>query len=199
MAAMEGLFQTRSGAPLAIVGMPDSGSQSLIDPIYVPRVLSYLAYGDTRAEVAGLAAFPPDERPPVEPVYYAYHIMVGLGTIFIALLGTAAALLWRGTLFRRRAVLWALMLAIPFPYIANQAGWMVAEVGRQPWVVYGLQRTADGISPNVSAGMTWFTLLGFMGLYVLIGLLYAFLFLRIVGDGYGAAAPGVSAPAREVA
>ena len=75
------------------------------------------------------------------------------------------------------------MLAAPFPYIANQAGWIVAEVGRQPWLVYGLQRTADGTSTNVSGGMAWFTLLGFMGLYLLLGLLYLFLFGRIVHHG----------------
>jgi cytochrome d ubiquinol oxidase subunit I len=119
----------------------------------------------------------------VELVYYAYHIMVGLGTIFIAILAVAALLLGRGRLFRSRAMLWLLMLAMPFPYIANQAGWIVAEVGRQPWLVYGLQKTAAGVSTNVSAGMTWFTLLGFMGLYLLIGLLYVLLFLRIVGKG----------------
>jgi cytochrome bd ubiquinol oxidase subunit I len=180
MAAMEGLFQTREGAPIAIVGMPDEQRSELIDPIYVPRALSYLAYGDFRARVVGLDDYPPDLRPPVEPVYYAYHIMVGLGTIFIAILVAAAFLLWRGTLFDRRAMLWILMLAAPFPYIANQAGWMVGEVGRQPWIVYGLQRTSDAISTNVSAGMTWFTLLGFMGLYLLVGLLYVTLFLRII-------------------
>jgi cytochrome bd ubiquinol oxidase subunit I len=180
MAAMEGLFQTREGAPIAIVGMPDAKRSELIDPIYVPRALSYLAYGDFRARVVGLDDYPPDLRPPVELVYYAYHIMVGLGTIFIAILVAAAFFLWRGTLFERRAMLWILMLASPFPYIANQAGWMVGEVGRQPWIVYGLQRTSDAISTNVSAGMTWFTLLGFMGLYLLIGLLYVTLFLRII-------------------
>lgn len=188
MAAMEGLFETQEGAPLAIVGMPDTVNHVLIDPVYVPRALSYLAYGDMRARVTGLDQFAPDVQPPVELVYYAYHIMVGLGTIFIAVLAVAALLLWRGTLLATRGMLWVLMLAIPFPYIANQAGWVVAEVGRQPWVVYGLQRTADGISRNVSAGMTWFTLLGFMGLYLLIGLLYVVLFLRIVREGGGRAA-----------
>lgn len=183
MAAMEGLFTTQEGAPLAIIGMPDAVNRVLIDPIYVPRALSYLAYGDFRARVTGIDHYPPDQQPPIELVYYAYHIMVGLGTIFIAVLGAAAFLLWRGTLFRTPGMLWVLMLAFPFPYIANQAGWIVAEVGRQPWVVYGLQRTAEGVSPNVSGGMTWFTLLGFMGLYLLIGLLYVILFLKIVAEG----------------
>jgi cytochrome d ubiquinol oxidase subunit I len=183
MAAMEGVFETQEGAPLAIIGMPDTQKRELLDPIYVPRLLSYLAYGDFRAKVVGLNDIPEDQWPPVEMVYYAYHIMVGLGTIFIAVFSVAAFLLWRGTLFGNRLWLWVLMLAIPFPYIANHAGWMVAEVGRQPWVVYGLQRTADATSTNVSGGMTLFTLLGFMGLYLLLGLLYAFLFLKIVHEG----------------
>jgi cytochrome d ubiquinol oxidase subunit I len=183
MAAMEGVFETQDGAPMAIIGMPDTEKRQLLDPIVVPRMLSYLAYGDFRARVLGLNDIPEDRRPPVELVYYAYHIMVGLGTIFIAVLAVAAALLWRGALFRSRLWLWVLMLAIPFPYIANQAGWIVGEVGRQPWVVYGLQRTMHATSTNVSGGMTMFTLLGFMGLYALLGLLYVFLFLKIVHEG----------------
>ena len=183
MAAMEGVFRTQEGAPLAIIGMPDTEKRELLDPIYVPRLLSYLAYGDFRARVVGLNDIPEDRRPPVELVYYAYRIMVGLGTIFIAVLAVAAVLLRRGRLFTNRLWLWVLLLAMPFPYIANQAGWMVAEVGRQPWVVYGLHRTAEATSTNVSGGMTMFTLLGFMGLYALLALLYVFLFLKIVHEG----------------
>jgi cytochrome d ubiquinol oxidase subunit I len=183
MAAMEGVFETQEGAPLAIIGMPDTEKRQLLDPVLVPRALSYLAYGDFRARVVGLNDIPEDRQPPVELVYYAYHIMVGLGTIFIAVLAVAAVLLRRGTLYSNRLWLWILMLAMPFPYIANHAGWMVAEVGRQPWVVYGLQRTLAATSTNVSGGMTMFTLLGFMGLYLLLGLLYVFLFLKIVHHG----------------
>jgi cytochrome d ubiquinol oxidase subunit I len=183
MAAMEGVFETQEGAPIAIIGMPDTEKRELLDPIVVPRMLSYLAYGDFRATVVGLNDIPDDRKPPVELVYYAYHIMVGLGTIFIAVLGIAALLLWRGTLDTNRLWLWVLMLAMPFPYIANHAGWVVGEVGRQPWVVYGLQRTAEATSTNVSGGMTMFTLLGFMGLYSLLALLYVFLFLKIVHQG----------------
>jgi cytochrome d ubiquinol oxidase subunit I len=183
MAAMEGLFKTQVGAPLAIIGMPDTEKQELMDPIVVPGLLSYLAYGNTHATVTGLSDIPRDQRPPVELVYYGYHIMVGLGTIFIAILALASFQLWRGVLFERRGVLWMLMLAMPFPYIANEAGWMVAEVGRQPWTVYGIQRVAAASSTNVTAGMTYFTLLGFMGLYLLTGLLYLVLFFRIVQAG----------------
>ncbi len=185
MAAMEGLFESQREAGMAIIGMPDTTQKKLIDPIIVPGVLSYLIYGDFRARVVGLNDIPEDQHPPVEIVYYAYHIMVGLGTIFIAVLALSALLLWRGRLYTSRGMLWALMLAMPFPYIANHAGWVVAEVGRQPWVVYGMMRSADATSRNVSAGMTYFTLFGFMGLYALVGLLYLLLFLRIVHGGPG--------------
>jgi cytochrome d ubiquinol oxidase subunit I len=183
MAAMEGLFKTQDGAPLAIIGMPDRERQELMDPIVVPGLISYLAYGNFHARVTGLNDIPADQQPPVEIVYYAYHIMVGLGTIFIAIMAAATFFLWRGTLFEFRGLLWILMLAAPFPYIANEAGWVVAEVGRQPWSVYELQRVADASSTNVTTGMTYFTLIGFMGLYLVLGLLYLFLFARIVDEG----------------
>jgi cytochrome d ubiquinol oxidase subunit I len=183
MAAMEGLFESQEGAGIAIIGMPDTERRELMDPVVVPGMLSYLVYGDFRARVIGLNDIPADQHPPIEIVYYAYHIMVGLGTIFIAVLGAAAFLLWRGRLFQSRGMLWTLMLAIPFPYIANHAGWVVGELGRQPWAVYGLLRTADSTSTNVSAGMTYFTLFGFLGLYTVVGMLYLMLFARIVHRG----------------
>ena len=183
MAAMEGLFESQERAGMAIIGMPDTERKELMDAIVVPGVLSWLIYGDFRARVTGLNDIPADQHPPVEIVYYAYHIMVGLGTLLIALFGVSALLLWRGRLFETRGVLWLLMLAMPFPYIANHAGWIVAEVGRQPWVVYGVQRTAMATSQNVTAGMTYFTLFGFMGLYALVGMLYLLLFFRIVSRG----------------
>jgi cytochrome bd ubiquinol oxidase subunit I len=183
MATMEGLFRTQRGAPIAIIGMPDPERRDLMDPIYVPRALSYLAYGNFDAQVAGLDDSAADLQPPIELVYYSYHIMAGLGTIFIAVMVAAVFLLWRGALFSSRWFLWILMLATPFPYIATEAGWVVAEVGRQPWIVYGLQRTAAATSTNVTSGMTWFTLLGFMGLYTVLSLVYVFVGARIVAAG----------------
>jgi len=185
MAAMEGQFETQSGAPLAIIGMPDTPRAKLLDPIVVPKILSYLAYGDPRAKVIGLNDIPARDRPPVEVVYYAYHIMVGLGTIFAGVLALGALLLWRRQLFTSRWYLWALMLIMPFPYIANEAGWTVTEVGRQPWLVYGLMRTTEGVTPatNVSAGETIFTLLGFAGLYALLGLVFLYLLIRFIAAG----------------
>jgi cytochrome d ubiquinol oxidase subunit I len=109
--------------------------------------------------------------------------MVGLGTIFIAIMLVAALLLWRGKLFSARWMLWILMLALPFPYIANIAGWITAELGRQPWLVYGLMRTADGYSKMVSAGNGMFTLLGFLGMYTVLGILFLFLVRREIDQG----------------
>jgi cytochrome d ubiquinol oxidase subunit I len=114
--------------------------------------------------------------------------MVGLGTIFIAIMVVAGLLLWRRRLDDSRWMLWILMLAFPFPYIANTAGWITAELGRQPWIVYGLMRTEHGISPMVSAGNGWFTLLGFMGMYFVLGLLFLFLILRRIEHGVEEAA-----------
>ncbi len=183
LASMEGLFETRKGAPLAIIGMPDTKEHKLIDPIYVPKFLSYLAYGDFRAEVIGLNSYPQELWPPVELTYYGYHIMVGLGTLFIAQMLVGLFLLWRQRLFTRRWFLWTLMCALPFPYIANQAGWLVTEVGRQPWLVYGLMRTSEGTSANVAAGEVVFTTLGFAGIYTVLSLLFVILAGRMILQG----------------
>ena len=115
----------------------------------------------------------------IELLYFSYHIMVGLGTMFIAILLIAAWQLFRGTLFASKPMLWILMLALPFPFIANTAGWITAEVGRQPWLVYGMMRTQAGFSPLVSAGSVWFTLLGFLGMYAVLGVLFLFLVYQV--------------------
>ncbi len=184
LAAMEGLFKTEEGAPIAIVGQPNVAEQKLDNPILIPRALSFLTYNRWGAEVKGLDAFPRDQWPDNIPLlYFSYHIMVGLGTIFIAITVVAAFLLWRGRLYGARWMLWILMLSFPFPYIANTAGWMTAELGRQPWLVYGLMRTSEGYSPLVSAGNGWFTLLGFMGMYAVLSILFLFLIWREIGHG----------------
>ncbi len=194
LAAMEGLFETVEGAPLAILGQPDVARKRLDNPLEVPRMLSFLTYQRWMAEVRGLDAFPEDQWPDNIPLlYYSYHIMVGLGTIFIAVLALSAWKLWRGRLFRCRPLLWILMLMLPFPYIANTAGWITAEVGRQPWVVYGLVRTAEGASYNVSAGNAMFTLIGFMGVYGVLSILFLFLVYREIEHG-----PEPSAPPEEL-
>jgi cytochrome d ubiquinol oxidase subunit I len=186
LAAMEGLFHTESGAPLAIIGQPDVNKQRLDNPITVPRALSFLTYKAWTAQVYGLDHFPRQDWPDqIELLYFSYHIMVGLGTIFIGILLLAAWLLFRGALFTFRPMLWALMLALPFPFIANTAGWITAEVGRQPWLIYGLMRTSAGFSPLVSAGSVWFTLIGFFGMYSVLAILFLFLVYREIEHGPG--------------
>ncbi len=183
-AAMEGLFHTEQPAAVTIIGQPNMQTLTIDNPIRFPGLLSYLTYRRFGAEVRGLTAFPRDEWPDLVPlVYYAYHIMVGLGTIFIAVTLVAVFLLWRGRLFESRWMLWIVMLATPFPYIATTAGWVTTEVGRQPWLAYGLFRTADGLSPLVSSGNSLFTLMGFLGLYLLLGLAYVILVFGLVGRG----------------
>jgi cytochrome d ubiquinol oxidase subunit I len=138
--------------------------------------------------VKGLRDFPRDTWPDNIPLlYFAYHIMVGLGTILIAVMVLSAFLLWRGLLYTARPMLWVLMLFVPFPYIATTAGWITAEVGRQPWLIYGVMRTAAGVSPRVSAGNGLFTLLGFMGLYLVLGILFLWLVWREIDHGPGGA------------
>ena len=184
LAAMEGRFESGPRATIHMIGQPNVAEHKLDNPIGVPAILSFVAYGTFDANVYGLEHYPESEWPTnIELLYYSFHVMVGLGTLFIALMGLSALLLWRGRLERNRALLWALMLAFPFPYIANTAGWMVAELGRQPWLIYGLLRTADGASPTVHAGSTAFTLIGFTGLYFVVGLLFLGLVGREIARG----------------
>jgi len=186
LAAMEGLFHGQSEAPLLIVGQPNELEGKIENPIEVPGMLSMLTYQRWNAHVQGLDAFPKEDWPGNIPLlFYSYHIMVGLGTFFIAVMVLALVLLWRGKIFTARWMLWILMLSVPFPYIANTAGWVTAELGRQPWLVYGLMRTQDGYSKVVSAGNGMFTLLGFMGMYTTLGILFLFLVSREIEHGPG--------------
>jgi cytochrome d ubiquinol oxidase subunit I len=186
LAAAEGLFDSGPFAELAIIGQPNVKERKLENPIVVPGVLSFLAYGTFGSTVKGLNDFPSSEWPDnVELLYYCYHIMVGLGTIFLLVMAAAAFLLWRGRLQQARPMLWVLMLAFPFPYIATTAGWWTAELGRQPWLIHGLFRTANGGSPQVSAGDVVFTTLGFAGLYLALGMLFVLQVLKEISRGPG--------------
>ena len=130
-----------------LIGQPDFEAQHIDNPVRVNKVLSFLIYGTTTAEVKGLDAFPRDQWPTTLPLlFYSYHIMAGLGTYFAAADDVAVLLLWRGQALPRRWILWPMLLSFPLAYIANTAGWMTAEIGRQPWLVYGLLRTAHGYS-----------------------------------------------------
>jgi cytochrome d ubiquinol oxidase subunit I len=184
LAAMEGRFESGPAAEITLIGQPNVAERRLDNPIAVPGILSFIAYGSFSSNVRGLAEFPEDEWPTnIEMLYYSFHIMVGLGTLFIALMAVAVLQLSRGRLERSRALLWCLMLAFPFPYIANTVGWWTAELGRQPWLIHGILRTSEGSSSNVHAGSALFTLLGFAGLYFVLGVLFLFLVAREVAHG----------------
>jgi len=194
IAAMEGLFKSETGAGIVLIGQPNEETGQIDNPIVVNDLLSFLIYGTVRAEVQGLDRFPRDQWPSALPLlFYAYHIMAGLGTYFIFLMSIAAFLLWRGKLYKARWLLWLLLISFPLPYIANTAGWMTAEIGRQPWLIYGLLRTSEGYSNAVSASNGLFTLIGFMGLYALLGLLFTVLVYREISHGPAPAAQPRSA------
>ena len=184
-AAMEGIFETEEGgAEIVLIGQPNMIDKKLDNKIAVPNILSFLTYQKWDAPIKGLNEFDEKDYPTNIPgLYYAYHIMVGLGTIFIGLMLIAMFQLLRKKLYNTKWILWSLMFMLPFPYIANTTGWYTAELGRQPWLVYNLLRTADGASPTVSAGNTLFTLLGFIGLYLLLGLLFLMLVGKIINKG----------------
>jgi cytochrome d ubiquinol oxidase subunit I len=184
IAAMEGLFRTEKGAGMILIGQPNYESGTIDNPLVVNKFLSFLIYGTTGAEVEGLDHFPREQWPSALPLlFYSYHIMVGLGTWFGALMAFAAFLLWRGKLYSSRWILWPILLSWPLPYIATTAGWMTAEIGRQPWLVYGLIRTSQGASSHVSASNTLFTLIGFLGLYSVLSLLWIVLVYNHVQAG----------------
>ena len=191
LAAMEGRFQggrlaeRHDHRPAERRGAAPGQSRSRC-----PVRLSFLAYGTFRSYVHGLNEFPREPWPDnIELLYYAFHLMVTLGTMFIAIMAWATWQRWRGQLDTRlRWLLWVLMLAFPFPYIANTLGWMTAELGRQPWLIYGLFRTHDGYSKAVSTGDTVFTLIGFVGLYFVLGVLFFYLVGREIYHGPDATA-----------
>src|SRR6266481_5490722 len=176
LAAMEGRFVGGPMAGVAVIGQPNVAARRLDNPIEVPGALSFLAYGTFQSYVHGLEEYPEDVWPDnIELLYYAFHLMITLGTMFIILMAYACFQNWRGRLESSTWLLWVLMLALPLPYIANTLGWMTAELGRQPWLIYGLFHTRDGYSKVVSSGDTIFTLIGFTGLYFVLGLLFLFL------------------------
>ena len=184
LAAMEGKFVGGSMAGVAVIGQPNVAARRLDNPIEVPGALSFLAYGTFQSYVHGLEEYPEDTWPDnIELLYYSFHLMITLGTMFIILMAYASFQNWRGRLESSTWLLWVLMLAFPYPYIANTLGWMTAELGRQPWLVYGLFRTREGYSKVVSNGDTIFTLIGFTGLYFVLGLLFLYLVGREIGHG----------------
>ncbi len=175
LAAFEGLYTTAPGGTrLTVVGFPDTAARRVRGEIAIPGLLSYLVYGDWNKPVAGLDRVASADWPPVPLPFQAYHAMVGLGFLFAGLMAVALFKRWRGTLFQARWLLWTLVFAVLGPIAANQLGWVAAEVGRQPWVVYGLLRTSDATSKSVPAGQVLASLVMFGVIYALLLAVYVF-------------------------
>jgi cytochrome d ubiquinol oxidase subunit I len=175
LAAMEAIFETQTNAPLYLFGWVDENNQEVRFGIAIPSLLSYLIGFSSETEVKGLNDFPKDERPPVNIVFQAYHLMVAIGFFLILISTLGVFYWWRGTLFSKKWLLKIFVISVLLPQIANQLGWIVAEVGRQPWIVYGIMKTAEGISKAVSEGQVWFSLIMFTLIY--LGLFILFLYL----------------------
>jgi cytochrome bd ubiquinol oxidase subunit I len=182
LAAMEGHIPASAPAGLSLFGWVDEERQQFVG-VTIPGLLSYLVHGDASKPVTGLQAFPPQDRPPVNPVFQAYHAMVGTGTALMGLSLLGMFLWWRGSLFETRWLLWVFVFAVLGPQLANQLGWFTAEVGRQPWIVYGLMRTAEGVSPTVSAGNVLASLAMFTLLYLALFMLFIYLLDQKIRHG----------------
>jgi cytochrome d ubiquinol oxidase subunit I len=192
MAAYEALWQTQEGAPFTVFGIPDEKNERTLLAVRVPKMLSFLVHFDPNGRVLGLNDFPEDERPPVLLPFAGYHLMILFGLAFIGLGAWGMILLARKKLVTARGFLRLLVLAVPLPYLANELGWIAAEVGRQPWAVYRVLRTSDAVSAVVPAGNILFSLVLFTAIYALIGAAGLTVILRTVrtGPGDGAAAKG---------
>ncbi len=175
LAAMEAVFNDQINTPLYLFGWVDEDNQKVNFGIAVPGMLSYLIDFDTNTKVTGLNSFNKEDRPPVNIVFQSYHLMVAIGFAIIGISLLGIFFWWRGTLFNQKWLMWIFVFSVVLPQIANQIGWITAEVGRQPWIVYGLLRTSEGLSKVVEAGQVWFSLILFTLVY--IGLFILFIYL----------------------
>ncbi len=175
LAAMEAVFDDQTNAPLYLFGWVNQNKQEVKFDVAIPGMLSYLIGWDTNHKVTGLNSFPQNEIPPVNIVFQSYHMMVVIGFALIAISLLGIFFWWRGTLFKQKWLLWIFVFSVLLPQIANQLGWITAEVGRQPWIVYGLLKTSEALSKVVEAGQVWFSLILFTLIY--LGLFILFLYL----------------------
>jgi cytochrome d ubiquinol oxidase subunit I len=175
LAAMEAVFNDQTNTPLYLFGWVNEDNQEVKFGVAIPGMLSYLIGWDSNQKVTGLNSFSEDERPPVNIVFQSYHLMVAIGFTLIGLSVLGTFFWWRGILFKQKWFLWIFVFSVFLPQIANQVGWITAEVGRQPWIVYGLLRTSEGLSKAVEAGQVWLSLILFTLIY--IGLFILFIYL----------------------
>jgi cytochrome d ubiquinol oxidase subunit I len=183
LAAFEALWDTRKGAPLSVFGIPFESEQKTYLEISIPKLLSLLAYLDPEARVPGLNEFPRDNRPPVFLPFATYHLMFALGMFFIAISLLGGYLFFQRRIYQNKWYLWTLVLAIPLPFVANEFGWIAAEVGRQPWAVYRILRTAKAASVSVPAEQILFTLIVFILIYILLFAVFLKILLKILRKG----------------
>ena len=182
LAAMEGVFKTEPGTPLTLVGWVDEKTQT-VTGIKIPGLLSFLTYRNFETPIMGFDQIPKDERPPIGIVFQTYHLMIAMWG-FMALLTCIGFYLWhKKKLKKTKWVLWAFVFAVLFPHIANQTGWMTAEIGRQPWIVYGLLKTSQGVSTNLVVSQVVMSLIMFFVIYILLFALFLFLLDRKIKHG----------------
>ena len=183
-AAMESVWETRSGVGMNLLLLPDVAREcNSVEQLCVPNALSYLAFHNANAEIIGLKDIPKELRPPVTPVFLSFRLMAGLGT-FMLLVSLAGIILSRRQNFTNyRAYLTLMVFAIPVPYLAQQLGWLVAELGRQPWIVYNVLKTADAVSKSISVTQVALSLLGFTVLYGILGAIDIYLLFKFARKG----------------
>ena len=192
-AGIMGLYSTASGVPMTILSLPPTQDPANLPQgpaLQVPSLLSFMTFGDWNASIQGLDAFPTQDWPPITMSFLAYHNMVLLGTLMLLVMVIGAYFLWRRSVFRRVFWLRAAVLATPLPIIAIQLGWATAEIGRQPWVVYGVMRTSAGVSRIVPPEQIAISLGLLVGLYVLLGGLWLYLARKELGHGPAPAPDG---------
>jgi cytochrome d ubiquinol oxidase subunit I len=190
MAAFEALWETQAGAPVTVFGIPDEKAERTRLAVRIPKFLSFLVSFDVNGKVRGLDEFPKNERPPVFLPFAGYHLMILFGLLFILIAVLGVIFLARRKLEGRRWYLKFLLFAVPLPYLANEFGWIAAEVGRQPWAVYRVLRTADAVSTVVPAGNILFSLILFISIYALIAAAGISMILRLVRHGLDEPAAG---------
>jgi cytochrome bd ubiquinol oxidase subunit I len=183
MATFEALYETTTHAPMVIMGLPNVEEQTIDYEISIPSLLSIMIDFDPNFEVKGLNEFKKEDLPPMMIPFFSYRVMVGLGFYFMLLALIGVILSWKDKIAESRWFLWLLIVTIPLPIIANEMGWIAAEVGRQPWIVYHELRTADAISTVVSAGEILFSLILFSALYTVLFGLFVFLVSKKIKKG----------------
>jgi cytochrome bd ubiquinol oxidase subunit I len=177
-AVMEGLLIGQTEAPLLLFAIPSGNPPEYKAKIELPGLASWLAYGDTKAYVKGINDFPPNEIPPIELTFISFHAMVALGGFFVLMMLWGSFQLWKGKILESKKYLRLMIWSLPLPLVACQFGWIAAEVGRQPWIVYKMLKTANAFSPTVSAGEVLFSIILFGLIYLMLGAVYIYLLVR---------------------